>query len=105
MEQGEKEESLRIASEIQDVSEKSEAYSNISKILMEQGEKEESLRIASEIQNVYWKSESYSNISKILKEQGDIKEAKSTLQESFELLQSLLKVLYVWHCLKTSESK
>ena len=49
MEQGQMEESLKVASQITHENKKSKAYSEISMILMDQGKKEESLRVVENI--------------------------------------------------------
>ncbi len=73
--QGNIEESLKVASDISDNYDKSLAYSDISRILMEQGKKEESLKVISWISNAMEKSNAYKEISKVLMEQGKNEES------------------------------
>ncbi len=92
MEQGKKDESLKVASEITDNEGKSESYLEISKVLLEQGKKEESLevikeslKVASQIRYAFDKSRTYLEISKILMEQGKKAESLEVIKESLKV--------------------
>ena len=78
IEQGNKEaaqkaihESIQVASKINDDYNKSEAYKDLSELLIEQGNKKESIRLASEIKFASEKMQAFQFIIKVLMEQGD----------------------------------
>ena len=95
MEFGEKEESLRIASEIPDNNIKAINYANLSRLLIARGEKQESKRVlseslilASDITDEQTKVLTHAAISKVLWDADLKEESKNALLESLRLVSS-----------------
>ena len=78
-----------LASEIKYDKDKSNAYREISKILLEHGDKEKSIQLASEIPNGLEKCLNYLDLYKILIKKGDTEGAKFASRESFVSISEL----------------